>query len=484
MKHSGQGLVDSGQQKIVTGTIALLMILLALWSLWVTSPVALVEAMPAAACTTTCVDNWVTDCGYVWVPGGCSGSRWVPEQQRCGNSCWSGGCGWDSGIDDYVCWEGGCDTVCWNEGGYWEENCWDGYYAYQCNTTYQPTCTETCTSGCGTNGYNNNGETCTDSSGNVIPLSCNSNCSVCTCPSTQSYCSSDADCGGSTSCPFSTSGGSYLECQAGICASVCESSGNGGGGGGSITNSTSTPIPGVTPTATPNRTATPGATRTPFATPTPIQHTSCPASPESEGGTVKNVIAPTPPDVQIVTLPINPVVVGQDPTQRGVDVQETVTVYACTIDWHYRVQEDYVFCGKATCDCNVDNCEIRQRWKEWDETCTEPYGIAGITIDGQLSTDSVNYINGEMQNRYPGARVQQGSLRFFPNALARQLSYLVGVPTTWVMQGLKYPLRDPGYWDVNTTIVTEPTTHCGPLQWTVPNPKKIPVYLREQTIIK
>ena len=289
-------------------------------------------------------------------------------------------------------------------------------------------------------------------------------------------CNTASDCGGPVECPYSQQGGSSWTCQANQCVSVCnvEDSSGGDGSGGNNPLPTSTPTPPATATAT----------RTPIPTPTPYLAPRCPPNPEGLGGSVTAVIPPSRAFVNLGSAPNNPVVVGQDPTKRGVDLSAQVQVYPCQVNWHYRVPEDYVWCGKETCNCAVDNCELRQRWKEWDETCSEDYGLAGVLIDGKLSADSVNWINGSLQQQYPGVQVYQGSIRFFPNPLAQQTNYAIGNPTIWGMAGIKYPLADPGDWDVSVAVQTDPTAHCGAQQWTIPFPKYLKVFFRGQTLIK
>ncbi|MBI5031915.1 MAG: hypothetical protein HZB51_15400 [Chloroflexi bacterium] len=415
----------------------LLPVLIGLCSIIVFFAMALPEQTPgcdarnSAACTSVCT-NWEHQCTDR------AEGRWV-----CTESIiiyYDDGSTAEMCIGGYEYQEGPCNA--------WEDVCVS--WSEQCDSWVS------CTGGNCPNG-----------------LECQGTCGSganCRCKGGSGGCQTAADCGGIPDCPYSQQGGSVWSCQANACIAICGTS--------SSSSSAASTSSSVGPTAT-----RPAPTATPIVTPTPIPQPLCPPDPENYGGTVTRTRV-DPPGVVINTQPANPIVVGQDPTKRGVDLNAVITVNACTLDWHYRVQEDYVWCGKASCDCTKDNCEIRQRWKEWDQTCTEPYPIAGVTIRGDLAADSVTYINGPMQSKYPGVKVQQGTLTFFPNSLARVISYIVDNPTTWSMQGLKYPLQDPGTWDVTVNIATQATTHCGPAQWTVPFPKKIPVNLREQNLTR
>ena len=420
---------------------------------WFPQTLSSCDARSAAACTTTttCDTCWRTNC--------------VTDE----NSCWPGhwACDGPTDPDTGDClgstyWEeGGCKTTCTPE-------------SYDCHCTT----TETC-----------NWEKCEgNQSGGCSNLYCYGTCGAganCECRDAPNPgCNSAADCTGDVTCPNSQTGGSYWSCQAHACIAVCvgdkSSSSSSSSAAPTATTVPATATPGPTATRAPR--ATP--TRTPIPTPRPIPQPVCPPDPENYGGSVTSVVAPPTPAVLVNSAPPNPIVVGQDATKRGVDLNTAINVDACTINWHYRVMEDYIYCGKASCDCTKDNCELRQRPVEWDQTCTEPYPIAGVSIRGDLSTDSVNYINGAMQQIYPGAKVKQGTITFFPNVLAHVYSYIVDNTTTWAMQGNKYPLQDPGAWDVTVNVATQATTHCGPLQWIIPFPKKIPVFLREQILVK
>ena len=466
-------------------------------------------ASPAASCTTQPTQVWhsgytIHHPGYwqwqdgydVWHAGYW---EWHSGHQQCYPGHYvhhSGGCGYDDyGYEE--CWpdwyewvDGYCDWIPgyneWHPGywetkpGYWETipGYWEhvpGYYetvyTEVCDTNAD--CTGTCPAnqqlkcngvsaagGCG-GGANC---WCVDQNGNV----------------TNSQCNSASDCAGNAfTCPNTELGGAVWSCQSHQCIAICGDNNNNNNNNG---NPTSVPPPPVPPTSTP----IPTPTRTPIPVPTPIVVPHCPPNPEDYGGSVTSVVPPGAPVVQMASQPTYPVVVGQDAAKRGADLTAQISVGACTINWHYRVREDYIYCGpnKPVCDCTKDDCELRQRWKEWDDTCTEDYPLAGVTIDGKLSQDSVNYINGPLQQKYPGAKVYQGSIRFFPSPLAQQTEYTVGNPTIWAMAGAKYPLQDPGGWDITINIATQQTTHCGPLQWSLPFPKWLTVYLREQTLTK
>ncbi len=386
---------------------------------------------------------------------------------------------------NHVCYDNGDGTktcfynTVWVPGYTYNVPSWDEKVT---QTVCTPNCTESCTDTGPTSWPKCNG-TCPSTQ----HLVCNGTCGAganCVCLDnstntiTTSQCNSAANCGGTTNCPHSQTGGAHWSCQDHQCISIC-GTGNNNNNNNNNNNGNPTSTPGI-------GTATPQATNTPFPIPTPYIPPHCPPHPEDLGGSVTSIIPPGAPIVQFANAPTYPVVVGQDATQRGADLSAQISVGACTINWHYRVKEDYVYCGpnKPVCNCSVDSCELRTRWKQWDESCSENYPLAGVTIDGKLSQDSVNYITGPLQQQYPGVKVYQGSIRFFPSANAQQTEYTVGNPTIWAMAGVKYPLEDPGGWDVTVNIATQPTIHCGPLRWSLPFPKELTTYFRDQTLTK
>jgi hypothetical protein len=199
---------------------------------------------------------------------------------------------------------------------------------------------------------------------------------------------------------------------------------------------------------------------------------------------LKAVIPQPAPEFTLEFLPPYPIVIGQDATKRGVDIQGRATLGPCTVIWHHVLREQYIYCGKERCDCNTDNCEVRESIKEWDTTDYEPDQMASATVDSSLSAKSIAYIQGPMQQIYPGARVQQAQVGVYPTGWARVADYRVSIPTVWTMLAERVPYADPGDWDFQATLNTTGTPHCGPLHWSKAFPGALTVWLREQRLIK
>jgi hypothetical protein len=201
---------------------------------------------------------------------------------------------------------------------------------------------------------------------------------------------------------------------------------------------------------------------------------------------LKAVIPQAPPDFTLAFQPPFPVVVGQDPTQRGVDVTGQATLHPCTVIWHHVLHEYWYYCGpnKPSCDCSKEDCEVRETTKEWDTTQLEPDALASAGIDAVLSPASVAYINGPLAQRYPGAHVYQGQVRVYPSQWASVTQNYIGIPSGWAFQALRVPFEDPGKWDFHVALTTTGTPHCSPLNWSKDFPGVLTVWLREQRLTK
>ena len=209
-----------------------------------------------------------------------------------------------------------------------------------------------------------------------------------------------------------------------------------------------------------------------------------PVPTSSEEVYLKAVIPQPAPEFTLEFQPPFPVVVGQDPAQRGVDVLGRATLGACTVIWHHVLREEYIFCGKERCDCSKDACEIRVNTREWDTSEMEADDLASATVEAVLSPESVAYIQGELARIYPGARVYQGRVRVYASQWAKLITHHVGIPTTWAFLAERVPFADPGKWDFGVALTTTGTPHCAPLNWHKDFPQILTVWLREQRLIK
>ncbi len=201
---------------------------------------------------------------------------------------------------------------------------------------------------------------------------------------------------------------------------------------------------------------------------------------------LKAVIPQAPPSFSLTLQPPYPVVVGQDATQRGVDVMGQATLNPCTVIWHHVLHIYYYYCGPnhPKCNANSPGAEVRETTKEWDTTQLEPDAMASAAIDATLTPESVAYIQTVLAQRYPGAHVLQGHVRVYPSQWASVTQNYIGIPSGWAFQALRVPFEDPGKWDFGVSLATTGTPHCAPLHWSKGYAGILTVWLREQRLTK
>ena len=210
----------------------------------------------------------------------------------------------------------------------------------------------------------------------------------------------------------------------------------------------------------------------------PLNVPSSGASTGDEEVYLKAVIPPAPPDFTLAFQPDYPTVIGQDPTQRGVDVFGRASLNACTVIWHHVLREYYDYCPTP------GNCEVRERRREWDTTDLEPDAMSSATVDSGLNPKSAEYITGELARIYPGTKIYQSQVRVYPSVWARVTEDELGIPSHWAFLAERVPYADPGQWDFHVAIVTTGTPHCAPLHWMDDFPAVLTVWLREQRLVK
>ncbi len=187
----------------------------------------------------------------------------------------------------------------------------------------------------------------------------------------------------------------------------------------------------------------------------------------------------------VLVAPNFPLVVGQDPDKRGVDLSFSASV-APTI-WTYFVEVPVIEEGchnlgdrpSGDADCTRPNglpgisyeeivdwvCE--QRTRTYPETIPVAYGSITLTKESQ------NWIVNTLGIRYPGAFIHNGSFRFPSSAGS----------STWNFERQHVQVQDPGEWDINVggrtsgTPVSAPRNFGGEAGF-------FDVYLKETAIVK
>jgi hypothetical protein len=200
------------------------------------------------------------------------------------------------------------------------------------------------------------------------------------------------------------------------------------------------------------------------------------------------ISAPPPDYVAEKLLPPFPVVVGQDPAGRGVDVRAGVTVPPVTVAFNV----ERVYPGERVCQwvgngqgggCtpgSYDSVAFPDGFQPWMATdpdwgsrdttrrvCervtrTYPDPVASFNVRLQLDAGSIAWIEtGDLQQRYPGARVYQALWPLWPGRPpARQAVSLDGAQLA--LEWARVPLRDPGQYHIVLAGVTAGTPYTAP----------------------
>jgi hypothetical protein len=223
---------------------------------------------------------------------------------------------------------------------------------------------------------------------------------------------------------------------------------------------------------------TPGPQPTPEPTDTPDDE-DCPLNLR---------VSQQPPTLDAGKLgPEHPVVVGQDPTKRGVDVSANIVIHPVIVKYDVaKYEHECQYVGGTVTDSACQNNPGYKNKKIFAgcETKTETYidKIAFTTIEANLSPASISWITNELAAKYPGAHVYQAHWSLWPGRTPTQGGMSADGASLNVMYG-KLPLADPGTYSVliQGTTTGTPYTAPRPFAYTYPD---LAVYLMESTIIK
>ncbi|MFZ5915488.1 MAG: hypothetical protein ACOYZ7_00965 [Chloroflexota bacterium] len=195
----------------------------------------------------------------------------------------------------------------------------------------------------------------------------------------------------------------------------------------------------------------------------------------------------TPPAVKVWVEPPYPVVIAQDPQQRGVDVNVQITSYPV----HYEWQEWEVVGAEHKCGCdnpatptgdaecyngefgcpNVNPNPCDQGWADWKWYDVPKYGCAwheawlpdpidtsSISLWAVLTPSSREWITEELALKYPGLKLRHPDWRSLaPHWDVSFYDDLSCVARTTV----NVPAEDPGIYDLSLGGRTSGTRHSG-----------------------
>jgi hypothetical protein len=193
--------------------------------------------------------------------------------------------------------------------------------------------------------------------------------------------------------------------------------------------------------------------------PTPTEPPTCPGP----------AVAQAWPTLTInPTAPNYPVVVGQDPDQRGVDVEGSVTIPPVIYTWYEPVYEDVIECrlaGSGVSDCtrpsgrpgylrtvpSLTDCIMHQE--------ELPERITMLNARATLTETSRNWIVNGLGANWYGAHVKQGAVNL--NQHGQVSMGCAGATCSGSLSALGVPFADPGNWDLTITVGTAGTYHNG-----------------------
>lgn len=242
-------------------------------------------------------------------------------------------------------------------------------------------------------------------------------------------------------------------------------------------------------TPTPPVTITPGTSTpvppTPAITPTP-DTTTCPAA----------TISQQPPRAETTRIfPPNPVVVTQG--GQGLQVSVRVTSYPVVRIYWEKVDNSHWGCvhvesgfeddgryGVSPCAAGWEGWEVR--WIE-DVKCErrtqiipDPIVASALRVHARLRESSKRWIEGELRQRYPGAKVRR------PNWDEVGQVTVNGCRADGVCileATVRFMFVDPGYYDMWIDGMTVGTAYTPPRAYRYDWPRPQPVYLMDSTLI-
>lgn len=175
------------------------------------------------------------------------------------------------------------------------------------------------------------------------------------------------------------------------------------------------------------------------------------------------------------TAPNYPLVIGQDPSRRGVDLQFSASV-APTVYISYELEEVYD-CVYSFGSPAANGCGANYRLEHVEWTCREvrqefPECIASARGAASLSQESRNWILHELSNRYPGVHLKNPDFGFSSASAC-----------TWNASETNVQIADPGTWNLSVRGSTSGTPVSAPRSFGG-NVDTFAVWLKETTIIK
>lgn len=242
-----------------------------------------------------------------------------------------------------------------------------------------------------------------------------------------------------------------------------------------------TPTSAITITATSGRpTSTPSV---PVPTPTP---SGCPS----------DIITQQAPRVEVLrSFPPNPVVVTQG--GQGLQVSLRATSFPVVRTYWERVEETRTACvhvesgfvddgryGVSPCAAGWEGWETRTiteiRCEQRTQVIPDPIVANSFRVHARLRESSKRWIEGELQQRYPGAKVRRPD---WDEAGQISVNGCLANGVCILEATVRFMFVDPGYYDMWADGRTTGTAYTPPRSFRYDWPRPQPVYLVDSTLI-
>lgn len=181
--------------------------------------------------------------------------------------------------------------------------------------------------------------------------------------------------------------------------------------------------------------------------------------------------------------PQHPIVVGQDPEKRGVDLIYTVTVPPTKVVYEELKEHTGGYCkvpikGEESCPPGKWVGDKEPEFECIKHEVTYRESVLSASAKATLTGNSRSWITGELAARYPGASIKHPDWAWSNGSGGFQ-----GDTYIWTLNIPKVQVADPGYYDMAINGMTSGTAVQGPRPFGG-GAGQFGVYLLEATIIQ
>lgn len=181
--------------------------------------------------------------------------------------------------------------------------------------------------------------------------------------------------------------------------------------------------------------------------------------------------------------PQHPIVVGQDPEKRGVDLIYTVTVPPTKVVYEELKEHTGGYCkvpikGEESCPPGKWVGDKEPEFECIKHEVTYRESVLSASAKATLTGNSRSWITGELAARYPGASIKHPDWAWSNGSGGFQ-----GDTFIWTLNIPKVQVADPGYYDMAINGMTSGTAVQGPRPFGG-GAGQFGVYLLEATIIQ